>query len=268
MYFLARPQLISSGLDTITIKFQPVRVTDISYTVQIWSNTTATWRDTRCIQSTVKNICVVTNLSRIVTLTGLSPGHAYFVRLASSSQGFSQVSEPMETKKLGKSLTLTFSFSANVIIPTEKFFILFYVQGFPLQLEIVSSSSNSVSLKWVSANSVISNYTVEVKCCEETTWTKAYCSESLIGRDCTLSDTTATVIGLKPNEKYYFRVYALYKNFKSAVSMSSGAVRTKPEGKSKSIFCTCYYVCQPFGQTSAKIENSINSKSSMVNTFS
>ena len=110
LYFLARPQLISSGLDTITIKFQPVRVTDISYTVQIWSKTTATWRDTRCIQSTVKNTCVVTNLSRIVTLTGLSPGHAYFVRLASSSQGFSQVSEPMETKKLGKSLTLTFSF--------------------------------------------------------------------------------------------------------------------------------------------------------------
>ena len=176
----------------------------------------------------------MTNLSRIVTLTGLSPGHAYFVRLASSSQGFSQVSEPMETKKLGKSLTLTFSFSANVIIPTEKFFILFYVQGFPLQLEIVSSSSNSVSLKWVSANSVISNYTVEVKCCEETTWTKAYCSESLIGRDCTLKDTTATVIGLKPNEKCYFKVNALYKNFKSAVSMSSGAVRTKPEGKTKS----------------------------------
>ena len=86
------------------MKYLVPGVTQISYTVQIWSNTTKKWRDARCSQSTVKDSCVVTNLSKSVTLTGLSPGHEYFVRFSSPFQVFSQVSEPIETKKLGEGL--------------------------------------------------------------------------------------------------------------------------------------------------------------------
>ena len=96
-----RPQFISSGLDTITMKYHVPGVTGIAHTVQIWSNTTEKWRDARCIQSSVTDSCVVTNLNKSVTVTGLSPAHAYYVRFASPTQVFGQVSEAMETKQLG-----------------------------------------------------------------------------------------------------------------------------------------------------------------------
>ena len=76
-------------------------------------------------------------------------------------------------------------------------------------------------------------YTVEMRCCKETNWVEAHCTNNLIGQGCTVSDTTATVIGLKANTEYYFRVYAVYKNWKSAVSLSSKAVKTKSEDRIK-----------------------------------
>lgn len=199
----AKPQFISSSLDTITMKYHVPGVTQISYTVQIWSNNTKKWRDARCIQSTVKDLCVVTNLSRSVTVTGLSPGHAYFVRFSSPTQVFSQVSEPIETKKL----------------------------GFPVEPRFVSRSRNSITLTWTSTNSMLTNYTVEMRCCKETLWVEAHCTDNLIGRGCTVNDTTTKVIGLKENKEYYFRVYAVYNNWRSAASSSSVAIKTILEDK-------------------------------------
>lgn len=196
----ARPQFISSTFDTITLEYRAPIMTDVTYTVQMWSNTTKKWRDARCRQSTVSNSCVVKNLNTRTTLTDLIPGHAYYVRVTSSPfQVFSQVSLGMETKKL----------------------------GIPVEPQLVSRSTSFVALRWTSNNSVTTNYTVEVKCCDEATWVEAQCPESLIGLGCTVADTMATVIGLRADTKYYFRVYAVYKNWKSAASTSSVEVKTK-----------------------------------------
>ena len=83
-------------------------MTDVTYTVQIWSNTTKKWRDARCRQSTVSNSCVVTNLNTRITITDLIPGHAYYVRVTSSPfQVFTQVPLGMETKQLGNYKVIT-----------------------------------------------------------------------------------------------------------------------------------------------------------------
>ena len=66
-----------------------------------------------------------------------------------------------------------------------------------------------------------------MKCCQETTWTEAHCTENLIGQGCTVSDNTATVIGLKKDTTYYFRVYVVYSNWRSVPSVSSEAMVIK-----------------------------------------
>lgn len=66
-----------------------------------------------------------------------------------------------------------------------------------------------------------------MRCCQQKTWTEAHCKENLFGRGCTVSRTTATVIGLNQDKVYYFRVYAVYKNWRGTTSAASGAVRTK-----------------------------------------
>ena len=71
------------------------------------------------------------------------------------------------------------------------------------------------------------NYSVEMKCCQETTWTEAHCTENLIGQGCTVSNNTATVIGLKKDTTYYFRVYVVYSNWRSVASVSSEAMMVK-----------------------------------------
>ena len=68
------------------------------------------------------------------------------------------------------------------------------------------------------------NYSVEMKCCQETTWTEAYCAENLIGQGCTVNNNTATVIGLKKDKAYYFRVYVVYDDWRSQASVSSEAM--------------------------------------------
>ena len=55
---------------------------------------------------------------------------------------------------------------------------------------------------------------------------EAHCTENLFGQGCTVSDTTATVIGLNAESEYYFRVYAVYKNWRSDVSFPSTAMTT------------------------------------------
>lgn len=102
-----------------------------------------------------------------------------------------------------------------------------FIKGIPVEPQLVSRSTSFVALRWTSNNSVTTNYTVEVKCCDEATWVEAQCPESLIGLGCTVADTMATVIGLRADTKYYFRVYAVYKNWKSAASTSSVEVKTK-----------------------------------------
>ena len=102
-----------------------------------------------------------------------------------------------------------------------------FIKGIPVEPQLVSRSTSFVTLRWTSNNSVTTNYTVEVKCCDEATWVEAKCPESLIGLGCTVADTMATVIGLRADTKYYFRVYAVYKNWKSAASASSLEVKTK-----------------------------------------
>ena len=62
---------------------------------------------------------------------------------------------------------------------------------------------------------------------------EAHCTDNLIGRGCTVNDTTTKVIGLKENKEYYFRVYAVYNNWRSAASSSSVAIKTISEDKSK-----------------------------------
>ena len=110
VYFLisspARPRFLSSSLDTITLEYHAPDVTHVAYTVRVWSNTTKRWRDIGCSQSIVNYSCVVTNLNTSITITDLSPGHAYYVRFASPNQAFSQVSHAMETKELGKYIVI------------------------------------------------------------------------------------------------------------------------------------------------------------------
>ena len=68
---------------------------------------------------------------------------------------------------------------------------------------------------------------MEIKCCQEKAWKEAHCTENLIGQGCTVRSTTATVTGLKEDQMYYFRIYAVYKNWTSAASASSRGMRTK-----------------------------------------
>ena len=67
---------------------------------------------------------------------------------------------------------------------------------------------------------------MEMKCCQETTWAEAHCTENLIGpgQGCTVSKNTVTVIGLKKDKAYYFRVYVVYGNWRSVASVSSEAM--------------------------------------------
>ena len=100
---LAIPQFVSSTLDTVTIRCSVPDVTQITYTVQIWLNTTQKWRDTRCRQYTVNGSCVVRTPKAIITVMGLDPGHEYYFRLVSPYMPvYSQVSEPVATKELGR----------------------------------------------------------------------------------------------------------------------------------------------------------------------
>lgn len=93
---------------------------------------------------------------------------------------------------------------------------------------------------WQSTNSMVTNYTVEVRCCEEKLWVEAQCTGTLTGQGCTVSDSTTTVIGLKADTKYYFRVYAVYKDWKSAASSSSKAIKTKSDGNGKFRYTQTY----------------------------
>lgn len=74
-----------------------------------------------------------------------------------------------------------------------------------------------------------------MKCCQETTWTKVHCTENLIDQGCTVSNNTATVIGLKKDTTYYFRVYVVYSNWRSVASVSSKAMMIK-SGKMYELF--------------------------------
>ena len=103
----AIPQFISSTLDTITMMCNVPGVTPMKYTVQMWSNTTKTWRDTRCSHDNGNGSCVLRTLDTNVTVTGLTPGHAYYFRFVSPSQKSSQVSDSMVTKHLGKAMSGT-----------------------------------------------------------------------------------------------------------------------------------------------------------------
>ena len=76
----------------------------LKYTVQMWSNATKTWRDSRCRYDNANGLCVVRALNTNVTVTGLTPGHAYYFRFVSPSLQSSQISESMVTKQLGKTL--------------------------------------------------------------------------------------------------------------------------------------------------------------------
>ena len=76
----------------------------IKYTVQMWSNTTKTWRDSRCRYDNVNGSCVVRTLNTNITVTGLTPGHMYYFRFVSPSLQSSQISKSMVTKQLGKAL--------------------------------------------------------------------------------------------------------------------------------------------------------------------
>lgn len=59
------------------------------------------------------------------------------------------------------------------------------------------------------------------------------CIGNLIGKGCTVSNTTATVIGLKKDQDYHFRVWAVYKNWRSTPSISSDAMGIKSKGIGK-----------------------------------
>lgn len=99
------PEFISSTLDTITMMCNVPGVTPIKYTVQMWSNTTKAWRDTRCRYDSENDSCVVACLlNTSVTVTGLTPGRAYYFRFASPSLKSSQASGSMVTTQLGKTL--------------------------------------------------------------------------------------------------------------------------------------------------------------------
>lgn len=197
---LAIPQYVSSTLDSLTIKCSIPDVTDITYTIQIWSNTTDKWYDTKCRRrSNVVGSCVVKVPKAIITLTGLSPGHIYYLRLVSPYLVYSQVSESMATKELGD----------------------------PSVPRFVSSSDRSITLVWKPTPSEFTNYSVEAKCCGETTWKAVECVEKLTDTGCTVSNNTATVIALKKDQDYRFRVLALYKSWKSTPSASSEAMRIK-----------------------------------------
>lgn len=196
---LAIPKFVSSTVDSVTVQCSIPDVTDITYTVQIWSNTTNKWHDTECEQSTVAGSCVVRLPKAIITLTSLSPGHIYYLRLVSPYLVYSQVSESLVTKEL----------------------------GYPSVPWFVASSSRSITLAWEPTPTEFTNYSVEAKCCGETTWRAVDCVEKLFDKGCTVSNNTATVIALKEGQDYYFRVLALYKSWKSTPSASSEAMRIK-----------------------------------------
>ena len=99
------PEFIANTLDTITMMCNVPGVTPIKYTVQMWSNTTKGWRDTRCRHDSGNGSCVIACLlNTSVTVTGLTPGHAYYFRFASPSLKSSQASGSMVTTQLGKTL--------------------------------------------------------------------------------------------------------------------------------------------------------------------
>ena len=87
---------------------------------------------------------------------------------------------------------------------------------------------------------MVTNYTVEVRCCEEKLWVEAQCTGNLIGQGCAVIDSATTVIGLEADTKYYFRVYAVYKNWKSAASSSSKAIKTTSEGRGEFRYSQMY----------------------------
>jgi hypothetical protein len=60
----AIPQFISSTLDTITMMCNVPGVTLMKYTVQMWSNTTKTWRTTQARYYRVHDKLVETDLGR------------------------------------------------------------------------------------------------------------------------------------------------------------------------------------------------------------
>lgn len=59
-----------------------------------------------------------------------------------------------------------------------------------------------------------------------TVWMNAACKESVRPNQCTVTGTTAEVLGIKENVLYQFRVYANYKGVRSAPSLPSEAWRT------------------------------------------
>ena len=69
-------------------------------------------------------------------------------------------------------------------------------------------------------------------------WTVPHCRDNLIGDGCLVNNTTATVIGLTADKGYYFRVYAVYKSWKSHKSLSPGLIRTSQPGRlASSLHC-------------------------------
>ena len=83
------------------MKCNVLSVTPMKLKVQMWSNTTKTWRNTRCRHDNENGSCVARTLNTNVTVTGLTPGHAYYFRFVSLKSS-SKVSESMVTKQLGK----------------------------------------------------------------------------------------------------------------------------------------------------------------------
>ena len=120
-----------------------------------------------------------------------------------------------------------FQLKTHVLCCLRNYSLLFFIAGSPAKLRLVFSSSSAITLTWESTTSETTNYSVEVRCCEESTWVEAHCTANLIGRGCAVSDTTVTVIGLESDKEYYFRIYAVYNNWRSTASSTSEAMKTK-----------------------------------------
>ncbi|KAL9981261.1 hypothetical protein ACROYT_G009938 [Oculina patagonica] len=194
---VAKPRMISSGLQSISLRWNPSK--SRSYRVQIHANDSQGWREVLCYGSMVVGSCEVT--STMATVNGLQPSSTYFFRIQPASGTVSPTSVAMKTRSLA--------------IPDRPFF------------KAHTTSTITVGWKTVLLQSTI--YKLEVKLHQIPEWRDAVCTNSTSPGRCIVEKSYATMTGLNGSAIYHFRVYAIFNGAKSEPSMPS--IGLSPQGQ-------------------------------------
>ncbi|XP_078379682.1 scavenger receptor cysteine-rich domain-containing protein DMBT1-like isoform X2 [Oculina patagonica] len=200
------PQFIANDLESITISWNSSRF--LNFTVQTWNSSTSSWEDTRCDASIVTGSCLVDKQRAIVI--NLGPSSLYIFRVNARDNITSPASKEMKTKELD-------------------------TPGIPV---FVSNSLDTITIRWSPLGLQTVTYTINMKTGDEAVWMNATCKESVQPNQCTVTGTTAEVLGLEENVLYQFRVYANYKGVRSAPSLPSETLGTAGD-----VRCSCNVSC-------------------------